>query len=476
MNETAAMSADLPFLRWALRYVLDRAPEDADAPVFGAEHGVARSLTDAERALVREYPAEAADGEALRTQLAALMDRHLVNGRSPRFQNQLFSGVEEEALAGSFLGIFPNNTISTREVAPLPSEMETAVTTWLLRQLPWDPASADGTLTPAGSFSNYLAVYLARHRATAMHGRDVLPRLAAFTSEAAHYSIPKGVDLCGVPRDQLFEVGVDDQDRMRPELLAEALTAAESRGLVPFLVNATLGTTVAGSLDPLGAIRGVIGNRPVWLHADGAWGALGLLGSDAPRFREAVSHADSLTWDAHKGLGAPVSLSYLMVRDAAALDALRPDHGGGYLFRNLDAPREEADLGLRSLYCGKPFVALTLWLLWKAKGAAGLRAHVDHARALTLRFRDRITASSHYDLAHDPETWVVCFRPRGEGEPDALAEAVRARVNESGRWMINLCPSSGGRVFRALFVNPLMSEMHVDELADHLDACHAAAT
>jgi glutamate/tyrosine decarboxylase-like PLP-dependent enzyme len=465
---------DHPFLRWALRYVLDRVPEDGDSPAFRAEHETATSLTDAERELVRGYPAEAADAAELQEQLAALMDRHLVNGRSPRFQNQLFSGVEEEALAGSFLGIFPNNTISTREVAPLPSEMETAVTSWLLHQLPWDMATADGTLTPAGSFSNYLAVYLARRRATDRQGRHVLPRLAAFTSQAAHYSIPKGADLCGVPRDQVFEIPTDTDDRMIPERLAEAIAAAEDQGLLPFFVNATLGTTVAGSLDPVAEIRGVLGNRDVWLHADGAWGALGLLGSEADRFRAAVSHADSLTWDAHKGLGAPVSLSYLMVRDATALDVLRPSHGGGYLFRDLDAPREEADLGLRSLYCGKPFLALSLWLLWKAKGIAGLRAHVDHARAMTLRFRDLIAASERYDLAHEPETWVVCFRPRGDGDADALAEETRARVNASGRWMINLCPSSGGRVFRALFVNPLMTEAHVDELAQHLDACHPA--
>ena len=68
------MSADHPFLRWALRYVLDRVPEDRDAPVFGTAHGVATSLTDAERELVNAYPDEPADAESLREQLATLMD------------------------------------------------------------------------------------------------------------------------------------------------------------------------------------------------------------------------------------------------------------------------------------------------------------------------------------------------------------------------------------------------------------------
>ena len=471
------MSGDHPYLRWALRYVLDHVPEDADAPAFREAPGDAVALTSEEREPVRAYPAGQEAFETLRVGLENLLDRHLVNGRSPRFQNQLFSGVEEEALAGSFLGIFPNNTISTREVAPLPSEMETAVTTWLLRQLPWDAAAADGTLTPAGSFSNYLAVYLARRRATDRLGDTVLPRLAVFTSEAAHYSIPKGADLCGIPRANVIEIPADRADRMRPDALASAIEAAESRGLVPCLVNATLGTTVAGSLDPLPEIRAALGGRDAWLHADGAWGALGLLGSERERFRSAVSHADSLTWDAHKGLGAPVALSYLMVRDAAALDVLRPEHGGGYLFRDLDAPRDRAHPGLRSPYCGKPFLSLSLWLLWKAKGARGLAAHVDRARALTLRFRDHIAASALYDLVHEPETWVVCFRPRPGASltGERLAEATRERVNASGRWMINLCPTAGELAFRALFVNPLMDERHVDELAAHLEAAHPAS-
>ena len=473
------MSADHPYLSWALRYMLDHVPQDRDAPAFHASRAEAGALSDAEQELVRAYPESPTDGEALRRELESLLDRHLINGRSPRFQNQLFSGVEEEALAGSFLGIFPNNTISTREVAPLPSEMETAVTSWLLRALPWDAAKADGSLTPAGSFSNYLAVYLARRRATGAKGAHVLPYLALFTSEAAHYSIPKGADLCGISPENVFEIGTDEHDRMRPDLLRVAVERAIESGLIPFFVNATMGTTVAGSLDPIAEIAAVMAEHEAWVHIDGAWGALGLLGSESARFRDAVAHGDSLTWDAHKGLGAPVSLSYLMVRDAGTLDVLRPSHGGGYLFRNLDAPREEADLGLRSLYCGKPFVSLSMWLLWKAKGASGLRAHVDKARALTLRFRDRIAESPLYDLAHEPETWAVCFRPKGgdggQESLEELSERTRERVNASGKWMINLCPSTGGRVFRALFVNPLMTEIHVNELADHMEASHPDA-
>jgi len=37
---------------------------------------------------------------------------------------------------------------------------------------------------------------------------------------------------------------------------------------------------------------------------------------------------------------------------------------------------------------------------------------------------------------------------------------------------MNLCPLKDGHVLRAVFVNPLMTEAHADELVAHLEACH----
>src|SRR5205814_8336864 len=166
------------------------------------------------------------------------------------------SGVEDGAMAGALLGVFANNTTSTREIAPLPTEMERAVVSWMLRSLPWDER-AGGSATPGGSYSNFLAIYLARKAAEARHGSDVLPHLAYFVSRAGHYSIPKGADFVGVPRGAMVEVPTDDADRMRPDLLAKAIADARARGLVPFLAIATMGTTVAGALDPVAEIAEV---------------------------------------------------------------------------------------------------------------------------------------------------------------------------------------------------------------------------
>jgi glutamate/tyrosine decarboxylase-like PLP-dependent enzyme len=465
------------WLRWAAKRMTRSAARDAASPVFGEPYADACSLTARERRLVETLPGRGTGSEALRAALGAMLDRHLANGRSPRFLNQLFSGVGDEAMAGALLGVFANNTMSTREVAPLPTEMERAVVSWLLRLVRWDASVAGGTATPGGSFSNYLGVHLARKAAVERHGESVLPLLAFFTSRAGHYSVPKGADLAGVPLRGLFEVETDEEDRMRPDALVDAVRTARARGLLPFLVNATLGTTVAGSLDPVLKIAKIARAENLWLHVDAAWGGFGLLGRKSLRFRTGLDHADSITWDAHKHGGAPVASSFLLVRDRARLASLRPPTGGGYLFHRDDAPWDEQDLGLTSIYCGKPFLTLATWMTWKSLGRAGLAARVANADRLTRRFRDAIAASERYELMLEPQTWTVCFCPRADDgataeERSALTARTRARVNESGKFMMNICPFKEEHVLRAVFVNPLMTDAHVDELVAHLEASH----
>lgn len=471
---------DDDFRRWAAARIARESRGDGAAPIFGASYADAHGLSRAERKLVESYPSRGLPGARLRNAVGTLLDRHLANGRSPRFQNQLFSGVEDPAMAGALLGLFANNTMSTREIAPLPTEMERAVVAWLLRTLPWEGARAGGSATPGGSFSNFLAVYLARKAAEARHGSDVVPKLAYFVSRAGHYSIPKGADFVGIPRSAMVEIPTDAADRMRPDALASAIADARRRGVVPFLVIATLGTTVAGALDPVREIGRIADEEGLWLHVDGAWGCFGLLGPDAERFRAGMQRADSLTYDEHKHGGAPVASSFLLVRDRTSLEELRPPTGGGYLFHRKEAPHEEADLGLTSLSCGRPFLTFSSWLAWKSLGADGWRKRVAFADRLTRRLRDGIARSARWELAQEPETWLVCFRPKVSAVTsrvarDAVSRELRRRLNADGRWMLNLCPMPAGYAFRVVLTNPLLTEDHVDELLARLERCAAAA-
>lgn len=55
---------------------------------------------------------------------------------------------------------------------------------------------------------------------------------------------------------------------MRPDELKAAIAEVKKQGHLPFFVNATCGTTVLGSFDPLPEIAAICREENLWLHVD----------------------------------------------------------------------------------------------------------------------------------------------------------------------------------------------------------------
>jgi L-2,4-diaminobutyrate decarboxylase len=232
-----------------------------------------------------------------------------------------------------------------------------------------------------------------------------------------------------------------------------------------------MGTTVAGALDPIREIAKAAASADAWLHVDAAWGSFGLLGPDAARFRKGLDGAHSLTFDEHKHAGAPVTSSFLLVRDRTSLEELRPPTGGGSL------PQEG------SRRTSRPDPGLTSPLLRQAVPHAWPVARVEDARrrrkkGVGTRQDDapswrRHRRSSRWELALEPDTWLVVFRPRMPRRRvarDAVSRELRRRINASGRWMVNLPRCRGIRVPRDLH-QPAHDGGAWDELLAHLERC-----
>ncbi|KAG7154176.1 Acidic amino acid decarboxylase GADL1-like 1, partial [Homarus americanus] len=123
----------------------------------------------------------------------------------------------------------------------------------------------------SGSISNLCAMMLARHNKNPdikQSGIFNLKPLVAFTSDQSHYSIKKGGSILGLGMDNVVLVQTDSWGRMLPRALKEAVKEARRKGGDPFFVNATGGSTVLGSCDPLGDIADVCQEEELWLHVD----------------------------------------------------------------------------------------------------------------------------------------------------------------------------------------------------------------
>jgi len=140
------------------------------------------------------------------------------------------------------------------------------------------------------------------HAATSMAPPVIL------VASTAHYSIKKAAQVLGLGRDSVWTVPVDKHFRMDTKALRERILRARTRGLNPFCVIATAGSTEEGSVDPIHEIVDLRAelekeyDLSFWLHVDAAWGGF-IRTLFCP---EEMAHARSVASKAARILGLPV--------------------------------------------------------------------------------------------------------------------------------------------------------------------------
>ncbi len=284
-----------------------------------------------------------------------------------RFDSQLFAGRVPVATVAELWAAQTNVTLSTFKAAGAEVLVERALLRHVLTKVGFRDGEA--CFAPGGSISNLIALLMARNE-RAPESRDggvAGARMTVYTSDEAHYSVPKNAGIVGIGRRWVRRVAVDESGRMRADELARLLDADRTEGLRPVMVNATAGTTVRGAFDPLRAIAVVARERGVWLHVDGALGGSLLLCPERRELLDGAELADSFAWNAHKMMGVPQQCSMLLVARRGAL-ARSLDEGADYLFQG---EADDLDPGRRSIQCGRRNDALKLWAAWLAMGDEG---------------------------------------------------------------------------------------------------------
>lgn len=426
------------------------------------------------------HPDEPAHTPAALARALDTIIAHSVRTLHPRFFNQNFAGADPAAIVGDCLGAALNTTLATYEAAPVFTLMERALISRLAALAGW--STHEGLFLAGGSLANLHALQLARVRVDPdCRERGVTgPRLVAFTSAHAHYSLKKSVELLGLGRRSLIVVACDAHGRMRPEALADAIQAARTRGERPFLVNATAGTTVLGAFDPLPQIAELCRQHDLWLHVDGTFGASALFSPNQRQRMLGVEHADSLAWNLHKMIGVPQQCSALLVRHPGLLKTTFATHAE-YLFQP-DKPHADLDTGDLGFPCARRNDVLKLWLTWKFHGDAGLAARIDHAVALADTLAERIRSDPRFALAAPP-SWVnLCFwwlppplrpltrSPTSDATLHALAPLIKTRLLAEGRTMLAYQPiGDAPNCFRLLIINPSVTLADLELVLAEID-------
>ena len=363
---------------------------------------------------------------------------------SKKFFNQLFGGRREEALVGELLAVLMNNSMATYKVAGPQVGIEKALITKSCELAGFDNNSG-GTMAAGGSMTNYMSLIMARDKADPQ-ARDKGPqkKLIAYTSADSHYSISKNMSFAGLGRENLRHIDTDDQGRMLTAALEYQISVDLKKGFTPFYVNATAGTTVLGSYDPIAPLVSLCRKHEIWLHVDGAYGGAVMFSNKYKHLLEGLSGADSYCYNAHKRFGVPLSCSIILVNDKKHLHQSF-SNDADYLYQT-DA--DDFNLGKISFQCARRNDALKFWTLYKAIGQKGLANIVEEQHRLADVARDYVRSNKNYRLYSFENSISVCFNYK-----NIAAKTLCTKLYEHGINMVGYGSFRGDTFVRLVTVN-----------------------
>ena len=448
----------------------DRLETHAERPVWTPLDG------DAIAMLREPLPKEPAGEATVFADMARRILPYPTGNTHPRFFGWVHGagtpmGVVAEAVASAM-----NANAGGRNHAAI--HVERQVIEWC-RTLFAFPDGTSGLLTSGTSMATLVALAVARHRATGgvvkQCGLTRHPHpLVGYASVEAHASVTKAFELLGLGSDALRLVAVDAAFRIDVMALDRAIAADRQAGLRPFCVVGNAGTVNTGAIDDIAALADLCTAQGLWLHIDGAFGALVALSGRLRHHVAAIERADSLAFDFHKWMHVPYDAGCVLVRDGSAHRATFAGHAP-YL-----AVAGDGLAGGEPWFCdfgpelSRGFRALKVWATFRAFGARRLGEAIAANCALARYLARRVSAHPMLELMAPVSLAIVCLRYVASGVADGALNAINAEIvadmQNRGVAAPSLTALGGATVIRVAIFNHRTRRADVDALVDEVVA------
>lgn len=306
------------------------------------------------------------------------------------------------SVVGDLIAAGLNNNLLAEELSPSLTRLERSLCGWLASALGL-PEGAGGVPASGGSLSNLMALVVARHS----RGLNGCAEAVVLCSADAHVSLDKALRVMGLPADALQRLPVDPEGRLALHALTARLDQLERLGIPVIAVVATAGTTVRGAVDPLQPLAALCRRRGLWLHVDGAIGAVFALAEAHAHRVAGLGLADSITVNPQKLLGITKTSSLLLLAEpaqlaqcfATGLPYMEPGWGGAH----------GGESGLQGT---RPAEILKLWLGLRQLGLTGIASLIDGAIQRRRQLQQLLPDDGRL-LLRGGSLHLLAFRPAG---------------------------------------------------------------
>ncbi len=362
-------------------------------------------------------------------------------------------------LAG-FMGLFLNNGGAIYEMAPATSALERVVC-HMLR--PWfGMDEADGILTSGGTIANLTALICARN--VQMPGmvwhEGQTEKVAFMVSKEAHYCIDRAIRIMGWGSAGAVLVPVDENFRMRTDLLEEMYLESTRNGVKILGVVGSAPSTSTGIYDDLTEIGLFCRKHDLWFHVDAAHGGPAAFSESYRYLMRGVEMADSLVVDAHKMMMVPALTTLLLFRRPS--DSYRTfSQKAEYLWQAND--EEWFNYGKRTMECTKLMMSARIFLMIKTYGIGVFGKYVDIVYDLARQMADYVLSCKEFELVVYPDSNIVCFRfvDGHQSELDEINRRIRQQILEKGNFYIVQTTLYGRIWLRVSLMNPATTKQEI---------------
>ena len=390
--------------------------------------GPTASIDELLEAFGGPLPEGSTDPGAVVDELARLAEPGLMAMPSGRFFGWVIGGTLPAALGADWMVSAWDQNAAMRLATPATAAAEEVAGRWLLELLHLPAASAVGFAT-GGTTANFVGLAAGRQFVLDQAGWDLeadgmsgAPKITVLVGEERHTSVDMALRYLGLGRGR--NVAADDQGRILPEALAEAL--AEIDG--PVIVALQAGNLHSGAFDPMRECIEVAHASGAWVHVDGAFGLWAAVSEEWKDATDGLALADSWATDAHKTLNVPYDCGVAIVSRPAVMQAVfgaRP----AYLIQDDAAP---ADPFERVPEFSRRARGVPVWAALRQLGRSGVIGLVEGLAANARALAAGIAALPDAEILNDVVFTQVSV---AFGSDERTKAVTRALIEDGVVWM-----------------------------------------
>lgn len=388
----------------------------------------------------QDVPYEPQDREAVYAEVKEHILPYPTGNIHPRFWSWVGgTGTPTQLIADLVISAMNSGALGFDEASSTYVELQ--LLNWLKRLLDY-PEDASGLLVSGGSMANLVGLSVAR---SALAGYDIRaqgvdvqqhPRMRVYASTETHSSVRKAVELLGLGTRALKLIPVESDFTISVDALREAIEADGDNGLQPACIVANVGTVNTGAIDPLHELADLAQEHGLWLHADGAFGAIAKLSQTSRGLVSGLERSDSVAFDLHKWLYVQYDCGCVFVKTRAAHKdtfSVVPEYLRHWDRGLASGPTNFSDYGVQ---LSRSFKALRAWVALKTEGVNRYGELIEQ----NIRQAQYLTAlvGSHEELELMAPTRlnIVNFRfamaGMDEQSLDDLNAEILMRLHETG--------------------------------------------